>query len=115
MKKLLISLVTALTLLPMAVAYADAPTPVNGTRVRVGPPRNVVREVVGGNTIITSEVTLIWSGGISGTAEIQRRQVNHPNGEFTAHITSTCTCTVDGVTGILYVNTQGNSDPNEQL
>ena len=111
----ILALVTSLMVLPMAVAFADAPTPVSGTRVGSGPPRNVVRQEVGGNTIIRSELTQIWTGGISGTAELQRRQINHPNGEFTTRITATCVCTVDGVTGILYVNTQGNSDPNEQL
>ena len=111
----LLALVTALTILPMAVAYADAPTPVSGTRVRVGPPRNVTTREAGGNTIVTREATQEWTGGISGTAEIQVTQTNHPNGEFTTRGTATCVCTVDGVTGILYMNTQGNSDPNEQL
>lgn len=118
MKKVLISMVTALMMLPMAmlaVAYADEPTPVSGTRVPLGPPRNVVREVVGGNTIVTREGTQTWTGDISGIAEYQVRQINHPNGEFTTRGTATCVCTVDGVTGILYVNTQGNSDPNEEL
>lgn len=111
----LLALVAVLTVLPMAVAFADAPTPVSGTRERVGPVRNVVTREVGGNTIITSEITQIWTGDISGTAEVQRRTINHPNGEFTTHTFATCTCTVDGVTGILYVNTQGRSDPNEEL
>jgi hypothetical protein len=75
----------------------------------------VVREEAGGHHLITREITQTWTGDISGIAELQRRQINHPNGEFTTHITATCVCTVDGVTGILYVNTQGNSDPNERI
>jgi hypothetical protein len=118
MKKQFVAIVIALMMLPMAVAsmaYADEPTSVSGTRQGVGPVRNRVVQEAGGNTIITSEITQVWTGGISGIAEVQRRQINHPNGEFTTHTFSTCTCTVDGVTGILYLNTQGNSDPNEQL
>jgi hypothetical protein len=111
----ILALVTALMVLPMAVAYADAPTPVSGTRVRVGPFRNVTTQEAGGNTIITRDGTQTWTGDISGIAEVQARSVNHPNGEFTTRATATCVCTVDGVSGILYVTTQGNSDPNEQL
>jgi hypothetical protein len=110
---LLIALV--ISLLPVGVAYADAPTPVSGTRAASGPPRNVVRQEAGGNTIVTSEITQIWTGGISGTAEVQRRQINHPNGEFTSENVATCLCTVDGITGILYVRSHGRSDPNESL
>jgi hypothetical protein len=118
MKKVVVALMAALMVLPIAVApmaYADQPTSVSGTRAAVGPVRNRVVQEVGANTIVTSEITQVWTGDISGTAEVQRRQINHPNGEFTTHTFATCTCTVDGVTGILYVNTQGNSDPNERL
>jgi hypothetical protein len=110
---LLIALVTAL--LPQVVAYAEAPTPVSGARVRVGPFRNVTTREAGGNTIITREATQTWTGDISGTAEVQQTLVQHPNGEFTSQSIATCTCTVDGVTGILYVRSQGHSDPNAQI
>jgi hypothetical protein len=115
MQKLLVSLVTALLLLPLGAAHADQPTPVSGTNVRAGPPRNVTVQEAGGNTIVTSDITQAWSGGISGIAEAHRRQINHPNGEFTTHISTTCTCTVDGVTGTLYLRIQGHSDPNSSM
>jgi hypothetical protein len=110
-----IALMTAMAMLPMAVAYADEPTPVSGTRERVGPFTNVTIQEVGGNTIITRDATQVWSGGISGTAQVHVTQFNHPNGEFTLQSSATCTCTVDGVTGILYVNSQGHSDPNSRI
>src|SRR5215217_2195530 len=90
MKKLLVSLViTLLLLLPLAAAYAEAPTPVSGTFARVGPVRNRVVVEVGGNTIVTSEITQAWSGDISGIGQAHRRQINHPNGEFTTVINTT--------------------------
>jgi hypothetical protein len=112
---MLAALVIAVTALPMAVAHADAPTPVSGTRAGTGPPRNVVRTVVGGNTIVTRENTQVWTGGISGMAEVWVTQINHPNGEFTTRVISICACIVGGATGTLYMFTQGNSDPNEEL
>jgi len=111
----ILALITALMVLPMAVAFADQPTPVSGTRFRVGPFRNVTTQEAGGNTIITREATQTWTGDITGTAEVSQRLVQHPNGEFTSQSISTCICTVDGVTGILYVNTQGHSDPNAAI
>jgi hypothetical protein len=69
----------------------------------------------GGNTIVTRELTQAWSGGLSGTAEVAQTTVNHPNGEFTSQVTATCTCTVQGVSGILYLRSQGSSDPNAEI
>src|SRR5215218_10529797 len=72
---MLIALVTGLVLQPLAVAYADAPTPVSGTRMRVGPYTNVTIREAGGNTIITRDFTQVWSGGLSGTAQVQQTQI----------------------------------------
>jgi hypothetical protein len=114
-RRLMLPVMLIALLLPLGVAYAAAPTPVSGSFARVGPVRNRVVVEVGGNTIVTSDLTQAWAGGISGTAEVHRRTVNHPNGEFTSHLRATCTCTVDGVSGIFYINIQGRSDPNEEL
>jgi hypothetical protein len=62
--------------------------------------------IAGGNTIIVQTATGILSGTLAGPFEDEVRVVIHPNGRFTTKFTITCTCTVAGRSGIVYLNAE---------
>lgn len=66
-------------------------TAINGLEVRLAGPNTILEQ--------TSEGTV--SGTLSGSFEDDLRVVIHPNGEFNAHFTITCLCTVEGKEGVL--------------
>lgn len=85
-----------------AVAAAQAPshisaaglftqTAINGLEVRPAGPNTILEQ--------TSEGTV--SGTLSGSFEDDLRVVIHPGGNFNAHFTITCQCTVEGKAGVL--------------
>jgi hypothetical protein len=60
-------------------------------------------QTAGGNTILSQTSNGVISGTLSGPFEDDLKVVIHPNGKFNAHFTMTCTCTVDGQSGVLKI------------
>jgi hypothetical protein len=84
--------------------------PASGTFANAGPPKHEEVRTAGENTMITGTYPFTVSGTITGTAVDQARIVFHPNGKFTFEILDTCTCTVDGQSGILVSRLTGRGE-----
>ena len=84
----------------LAVAQAAPHINANGTFTQTGITSLQPRSA-GPNTILDQTSVGTVSGTLSGTYSDELRVVIHPEGNFNAHFTITCDCTVNGKTGTL--------------
>ncbi len=84
----------------VGVAQASAPTAATGTGAQSAISSLEVR-MAGPNTILEQTSAGMLNGTLTGTTEDSFTAVIHPNGNFNAHGTVTCECTVDGKSGVL--------------
>ncbi len=94
MKKLLVTLLVAASLLPTA-AYADPPTIVSG-HYTVQDFQVLDQREAGGNTIATYRLTLAVTGDITGTEIATQYSVIHADGSQNIHGYFTCYCQLLG-------------------
>jgi hypothetical protein len=84
----------------VGVAAASTPSAASGTITQTGIVAFDLR-TAGPNVIIEQTVVGTIDGTLSGTFEDTLRVVIHPNGDFTAQGSGSCSCTVDGMSGVV--------------
>ncbi len=89
-------LALALPLLEGPTAHATEPTPVSGTLQLTS---EVITEsrFAGGNEIVTMVGTLVLTGDLAGTCDLQQVVVAHATGSL--NIRTVATCSLDGSSG----------------
>jgi hypothetical protein len=93
------SAVSAVMLLVAAPAAASQPSPVAST-FTVSSVTTTDTRTADGNTFITATRTAELTGTLTGTTFDDIEVVMHSNGTTSVRGTGTCTCTVEGRTGI---------------
>ena len=95
---------------PVGMENLNAPTPALAA-VKVAASGTFAQSAItsldvrtaGGNTILAQTSNGSISGTLSGPFQDDLKVVIHPNGKFNAQFTMTCTCTVDGKSGVLEI------------
>lgn len=87
---------------PAAQAQASSRTAADGTSIQTAITSLDVR-AAGPNTILEQTTEGLFSGTLAGAFEDELKVVIHPNGNFNAHFTITCECTVEGRQGVLEI------------
>ena len=121
MKKLLVSIFTALLLLIVLTGKgfaASPPTSASGTLTTTSASFDSIR-VEGGNTIIELSSTVAYTGTFSGTSTVHGILIFHSGGtgvqfppwRANFHDVEVFTGTVNGVEGTVTFNLNGSNDP----
>lgn len=121
MKKLLVSIFTALLLLFVLAGKgfaASPPTSASGTLTTTSASFDSIR-VEGGNTIIELSSTVVYTGTFTGTSTVHGTLIFHSGGtgqqfppwRANFHDVEVFTGTVNGVEGTVTFNLNGSNDP----
>ncbi len=121
MKKLLVSIFTALLLLIILAGKgfaASPPTSASGTLTTTSASFDSIR-VEGGNTIIELSSTVVYTGTFTGTSTVHGTLIFHSGGtgqqfppwRANFHDVEVFTGTVNGVEGTVTFNLNGSNDP----